>query len=371
MPTTSELDGTDAPPGDALRDQHLVALHEVVGAVARQTDPRATLSLIAEKARALTGAASAAVSLLDPSRTLLDFAAVAGADAADIVGQTVRVEDALAGRTALTGETYLTHHPSASDTANASDPTVAPGVGVQSAIVVPLFLDGAPSGALSVLNRTDGGAFSGGDLLRLQTLAGLAAQALRMDALRRLAAQKQQERDILFRAAQTTSSSLNVQEVLGSVLATIVGSMEMTAGAVFLLSDERTRLYIGADRGLAEEDQDRQLPADGPGLAALALATGQPLRISDLGDDPEGDPPLPECGPCCSRRWWPVRSLKGCWWSAHASRARTPPRTLPCCPPSPPRPPSLLRTPGCTRTPRAGRRRLPPSMNCPRRSARP
>ena len=272
----------------------LVALHEVVGAVARQTDPNATLRVIAEKARVLTQAASAAVSLLNPARTLLDFAAVAGTDAAEIIGQTVRVEDALAGRTALTGELFLIHHPeAATDETNSADPSVAVGVGVRSAIVVPIYLDGKPSGALTLLNRTDGEAFSGGDLLCLQTLASLAAQALRTDELKRLAAQKQQERDILFRAAQTTSSSLNVQEVLGSVLATVVGSMEMTAGAVFLLNDERTRLYIGADRGLVEDDQDRQLPAEGSGLAARALASGLPLRLNDVSLDPVDDPPLP------------------------------------------------------------------------------
>ncbi len=283
-----------ATPDQTLPDQHLVALHEVIGAVARQADPRVTLGLIAEKARFLTGAASAAVSLLDETRSLLDFAAVSGLDAADILGQKVRVEDALAGRTALSGEIYLAHHPDPSPPELLSaDPTVAVGVGLRSALVVPLYLHNQPAGALSVLNRRDDGAFSGGDLLRLQTLANLAAQALRVDELRRQAAQKQQERDILFRAAQTASSSLNVQEVLSNVLATVAGSIEMTAGAVYLLNDERTRLYIGADRGLGEQDNDRQLAAEGNGLAARALATGQPLRLNDAEAEMADDPPLP------------------------------------------------------------------------------
>ncbi len=285
-------------PTDASLDPHLVALHQIVGATARQNDPRATLKLIAEKALLLTGASRAAVCLLDDTRTLLDFAAVAGSDAAEIIGQTVRVEDALAGRTALSGELLLTHDPLPPGTdpeeTPSADPTVERGVGVRSALVVPLFLQDRPAGALTVLNKAGDAAFGGGDLLRLQTLADLAAAALRTEALRREAAQKQRERDILFRAARSTSSSLNVQEVLGSVLATVAGSMEMTAGAVFLLSDERTRLYIGAAHGLAEEDQDRQLAAEGPGLAARVLASGQPLRLSvspEEGDD--DDPPLP------------------------------------------------------------------------------
>ncbi len=290
------MDPEPVPASDALTSAApvLAALHEVAGAIARQTDPRMTLRVIAEKACVLTQAASAAVSLLDSSRTLLDFAAVAGADAAEIVGQTVRAEDALAGRTALTGEVYLGYSPeAASGEADFTGETDF--VGVRSAVVVPVYLHGTPSGALTVLNRTDGAAFSGADLLCLQTLASLAAQVLQTDALKRLAAQKQQERDILFRAAQTTSSSLNVQDVLGSILQSVVGSIEMTAGAVYLLSDERTRLYVGANRGLAEGEEDRQLPAEGTGYAARALALGQPLRLNDLGRETiDSDSPLPE-----------------------------------------------------------------------------
>ena len=286
---SSALPGS-SPEGASL-DRHLTALHEVVGAVARQTDPRLTLALIAEKARALTGAGSAAVCLLNASRSLLDFSAVSGPDAADILGQTVRVEDALAGNTALTGELYLAHHPETT-AVEPADPSLA-SIGLRSALVVPIFLSGRPSGAISVLNRQDEGAFSGGDLLCLQTLANLAAQSLYTDELKKLATQKQQERDILFRAAQTTSSSLNVQEVLGSVLATVSGSMEMTAGAVYLLNDERTRFYIGADRGLGEEDHDRQMSAEGNGIGARALAAGQPVSLNDVSEDSLDDSPLP------------------------------------------------------------------------------
>ncbi len=299
MDPVSLIDPAAMPPTEATLDPHLVALHQIVGATARQNDPRATLRLIAEKALLLTGASRAAVCLLDDTRTLLDFAAVAGADAAEIIGQTVRVEDALAGRTALSGELLLTHDPlppgTNPDETPSADPTVERGVGVRSALVVPLFLLDRPAGALTVLNKAGGSAFGGGDLLRLQTLADLAASALRTEALRREVAQKQRERDILFRAARTTSSSLNVQEVLGSVLATVAGSMEMTTGAVFLLSDERTRLYIGAAHGLVEEDQDRQLAAEGSGLAARVLASGQPLRLSVTSDEnpDDDDPPLP------------------------------------------------------------------------------
>ena len=279
---------------DSLSDPPLVALHEVVQSVARQTDLRATLSLVAEKARALTGAASAAVTLLDKSRALLDFAAVAGVNAAEILGQTVRVEDALAGQTALTGELYLAHNTAEAQPLLATlDPDLALGWGVRSAAVVPIYVAGRPAGALAALNREDGAAFGGGDILRLQTLANIAALSLGMDDLRRLAAQKQRERDILFHAARTTSSSLNVQEVLSSVLATVEESMGMAVGAVYLLNDERTRLYISADRGLEGDDRDRQLEASS-GQASQVLAGFGAVTLPDgQGPEPPDDPLLP------------------------------------------------------------------------------
>lgn len=293
-PTATPFAPRDSPrpPHDGLGDSQLFALHEVMQAVARQSDMRETLALVAEKARALTGAASAAVTLLDSTRTILDFAAVAGADAADILGQTVRVEDALAGQTAVTGEIYLAHHPAQARPLLATlDPDMARDWGVRSAVVVPIYLQGRPAGALAAINRDDDDSFGGGDVLRLQLLANAAALALGADSLQHLATQKQRERDVLFQAARATSSSLNVQEVLSSVLSTVADTLEMAAGAVFLINDERTQLYVGADRGLEDDDRDRQLPTDA-GPAGAALASGQPLLLADAPPDAE-DLPLP------------------------------------------------------------------------------
>ncbi len=281
------------PPGDT----HLFVLHEAVQAIARQTDARDTLTFLAEKARGLTGAASVAFTLLDPTRTLLDFTAVAGADADQIIGQSVRAEDALAGQTALTGEIYLAHHAGQMRPLLAAlEPDLSQGWGVRSAVVVPLYRQGRTQGALTAINRNGDGAFSPADVVTLQLLANLGALALGSDDLKRQVAQKQRERDILFDAVRTTSSSLNVQEVLQNVLATVAGTLEMTAGAVFLLNDERTRLYIGADEGLGEDNRDRQLPTDGTGPAARALSSGQPLLLADASpeDGADGDWPLPE-----------------------------------------------------------------------------
>lgn len=273
----------------------LSVLHEAVQAIARQTDARDTLAVLAEKARGLTSAASVAVTLLDDSRTLLDFAAVAGPDADQIVGQTVRADDALAGQTALTGEIYLAHHAGAARPLLAAlEPDLSQGWGVRSAAVVPIYRQGRPQGAITAINRDGDGAFTPSEIVSLQLFANMCALALGMDDLKRQVAQKQRERDILFQAVRATSSSLNVQEVLQNVLATVGGTLDMSAGAVFLLNDERTRLYIGADEGLDGEDRERQLPTEGTHAAAQALQSGQPLLIADAASRADAeDLPLP------------------------------------------------------------------------------
>jgi len=267
---------------EELRDSHLVAIHEVVQAIARHIDVREVLPLIAAKARTLTSAESTAIVLLDPSRSCLDFAAVSGADASEMVGQRVLVDDALLGHTALTGEIYVADNLTSSRPLLPSlDSDNALSLGVKSAAVVPIYLSGATVGAFAALNRTDNESFNGIDVLRLQMLASVTAVALGQEKLRAAAQQQERERNILLEAARAGSSSLNVQEVLQSILGTIGASMEMSAGAVFLINDERTRLYIAADVGMSEDDTDRQLEAD-DGWAAQVLASGVPLCVVDV-----------------------------------------------------------------------------------------
>lgn len=279
-----------------ISDPHLVAFHEVIQAVARQSDLRQALALIAEKARSVSTASTASVMILDESRTLLHFDAVAGPEASQMIGQTVFASDSLAGHTALTGEIYLLHNSAESQPLVGSlDPELTLGLGVRSAAVLPIYISGRPTGALAVINRENHGAFGGDDVIRLQLLANMAALAVGVDNMRKDAAFKQRERDILYDAARTISSSLSVQDVMRSVLAIVSENLEISTGAVYLMNDERTRLYIGADTGLSPDDRDRQLATD-EGIVAEAIASAYPRWISDVLENPvHGDLPLTDC----------------------------------------------------------------------------
>lgn len=294
--TASTPPGIVAAQGNAITDEHLFALHEVVKALSREKTIHSALRLIAEKARQLTRSASTALCRLDESRKMLDFTAVAGRGAGEMLGQSVRVGDALTGQTALTGEQILAYNP-APPFDLGKDGGVAAGDpgdnfiqsgGVRSAAIVPIFVNGISVGSLGAINRLDGESFTATDLLVLHILAGSAAVVIQQEGLRRQSAQKERERDILFETARTTSSTLNVQDILDGMLATIARSVDLFCAMVFLLNDEHTHLFIAADHGLTEEEHEIQLLAEGRLASAALSGSGGPMPI--LITAPETDP---------------------------------------------------------------------------------
>jgi GAF domain-containing protein len=301
-----------------LADEQLVALHEVIKTVSRERNMRRALAVITEKARLLTSCTSTALALLDNDRETLDFMAVAGQGASEMIGQRVRVTDALPGRTAITGEPLLAYSPSkspVSDTAANSfspqdlitptdrqsgsgletDDSFSGHGGIRSAAVVPIFLDGKSIGSLAAINRQDGLSFTSSDLLILHILASASASVLQAESLRSQNAQTERERDILFEAARRTSSTLNVQQILDGVMSTIGKSIDSFAEIIFLLNDDRTHLFIASERGLTEEEVEIQLLAeDRLAAAAFNRPGGTPYIISSGAEDPRYEVILPE-----------------------------------------------------------------------------
>jgi GAF domain-containing protein len=289
-----------------LADDQLIVLHEVAKCLAQNRGLHATLSLIADKARYLTSSASIALCLLDEERETLDFAAVAGRGASEMVGQRVRVADALPGQTAISGEPLLAFNPvdpvsvgkSGLPTAGGrvgaafDEPFVLSG-GVRSAAVVPIVIDTASVGSLAAINRLDGRSYSGSDLLMLQMLASSASIAIQKDFLGRRAGMRERERNILFRVAQDTAASLDVQKILEGMLETLTASIDMCSATVFLLNDERTHLYIAASYGLTDDEREVQILAEGRIASAALSGVGNAFIIHDADSDPRYEEFLP------------------------------------------------------------------------------
>ncbi len=289
--------------------QQRAAIRRLTEALAAPLPASDVQQIVVEEARRLTDAASAALCLLAERREVLDFVAAAGENAEEIVGLRIRVADSLSesvvatgqpalldGRTALeTGDLFAMAEaaaetaalgkkaPEKAESAEAAPDSLA---GVRSAAIVPVRKEGRLIGTLSALNKSGDSsetpipAFDSDDLDILAMLAEFAALALVVERTARTAREQARELAVLYDAARTVAGSLNVQEVMDSVLTAICTHLEHHTAVLFLLNDEHTHLFIAAERGLTEEEREVQLAVE-TGLSARVLDSGMPRLIAD------------------------------------------------------------------------------------------
>ena len=298
-----------------------------------------TQQMVVEEARRLTEAATAALCLLADGREMLDFVAVAGENADDIVGLRIRVADSLSEAALTSGEPILIDGRTPLETGDlfaavedddltagkrergkgknqapapdARTPTPANHSSPRSAAVVPIWQEGRVIGTLTALNKTgDGGipvrVFDAEDLDALTLLAEFAAHAAQVHATNRIAREQARELAVLYDAARTVASSLNIQQVMESVLIAICAHLEYHSATLFLMNDERTHLFIAADRGLTEDEREVQLAVE-RGLPAWVLEAGLPRLVADTDAEPDFED-VSERARALSALYAPIRS---------------------------------------------------------------
>lgn len=263
----------------------MTVFHEVFLALA-QEHPRADLlTVIADKARLLTGSASAAIALLTPDRDAVTMAAVSGPDADALLGTRIGVHDTVTGHTARTGEPHLAFHPGVRPD---GDGTLG---GARSAAVVPIFVGGRPVGALAALDKAHEKPFHGDDLMLLGTLAAAAAAQIGAADLRGAARRQTRELSRLYDAVQTVSRQITSQDVLRTVVAQAVAQIGGLVTVAFVANDDASHFYIGEESGLPAELADLTLPADGA-LAHIVLSGNRPVALEVVDD--AGETLVPE-----------------------------------------------------------------------------
>ena len=311
------------------------ATRRLTEAIAAQTPATDVYQIVVEEARRLTDADSAAFCLLADGREMLDFVAVAGENAGEMVGLRVRVADSLSAQVVETGKPLMLNGHSADEIPSLfeeDEPPVRPTVpplplerdpALQkmprtqmqnvTAAIAPVFKEGLLVGTLSALNKTGESpgslsfpAFDSEDLDSLTLLAEIAALAGKVEHTARTAHEQGRELAVLYDAARTVSGSLNVQGVMDGVLTAICTHLEHQTAVLFLLNDERTHLYIAAEQGLTEEERDIQLSVE-TGLPARVLESGAPRLIEDTDALPDFED-LSERSRALSAMIAPIRS---------------------------------------------------------------
>jgi GAF domain-containing protein len=261
---------------------------------------------------------------------MLDFVSAAGGNAEDITGLRVRVSDSLSNTVVSTGKPIMIDGRVSATTGNLfSDlpnymfvlPSQSPpgssqvtaqqlglqpqlsgsGVrvgasvsGARTALVAPILEDGKLIGTISGMNKRstarDGldEPFDSEDLEILELFADSVALARKVNQSAALGRELARELAVMYDAAQNISASLNIQRVLDSVLKSICTQLEHQTIVLFLFNDERTHLFIAAERGLSEEEREVQLAVDS-GAHVSVLDNGVPCLVEASDDDPTFD----------------------------------------------------------------------------------
>ncbi len=290
-----------------------VAMRRLAEAFADQLSEDEIHQIVVEEVFRLTDAASVALCLLVEGRTMLDFRAVTGENATEIVGLQIRVEDSLSESAIETKQAYFKDIRPEAKTGSLfpafneeqCDPSLNPFSSQQtnpnsfssfspyspkalSAAVTPLFIGDEVIGTLVALNKGRPSAstlplypgFDAEDLDILATFAAFSALAIQNKVRFQLANEQERELVVLYDAAKTVASSLNLQKVLDSVLSAVCNHLEYHSATLFLLNDEKTHLFIAAERGLQPSERQVQLSVDF-GAHISVLENGVARLISD------------------------------------------------------------------------------------------
>ena len=303
IPSDNSENPTDAPAPSEART--LAAFHEILTGLARtatrsheETDRNQILTLLTQKACALTDCESAAIVLLDAARETVRFAAAWGENAREIIGSEVRANDTLAGNTARTGEPYWAFRdafPQGMET-----PGAARTERITSAAVLPIFVGGVSVGAIAALHKKNHLPFDGADLMRLAALASAAGLAIGTHAQQAEREQQKRELGVLYEAVQNVSSALSVPDVLRVVVEQVAAQMESSAVVVWLLSEGRTHLSIAEDEGLTPDEREVILPLEknAPDTAWTARVLEQNKAVFlQFADEDAAFPPPPTNAP--------------------------------------------------------------------------
>jgi signal transduction histidine kinase/DNA-binding response OmpR family regulator len=290
-----------------VREQ-LGATSEVLAVIGRSaSDLEGVLETVVESARKLCAADAGQVFLVDGDRYRLAYGSGMTAEYREFIANNPVVLDrgTLVGRVGLGRRaTQITDVLADPDYGLAEAQRVA---GYRTIMGVPMLLDGEVVGVLSMW-RTQVRPFSGRAVEVLTTFAAQAALAVRtVDLVRSLESRtgelgrKVTQLEALGAVGQAVSSSLNLTEVLNTIITQAVRLSGSDGGSIYEFDEAAREFRVKTVCGTSQEAFDAlrraRISLDGT-FIGKAARLGRPLEITDLRDAPP-DPhlnALAECG---------------------------------------------------------------------------
>ena len=269
------------------RQREAEELARLSRALTESLDVNAVGDRIAESVLTLFNAQSSVLRVLRPDGAL-EARALAGRVARVLApGHVIPPGTSTPGRAVERGEPVMTSDVAADATLTLTDALRAGMVGVSDAsqLSVPLRTKGQTIGALSVSDRA-GRPWSEGDVRLLQAFADQAALALENARLYAETTRRRFEAEELARLAQTLTESLDVSDVVGRTVESVMPLFQAQSSVLRLMQPDGSLVALALGGRSREGIEPGHVLAPGVGVLGRAAAEGRPVWSSDVFQDP-------------------------------------------------------------------------------------
>ncbi len=260
-------------------ERHLMdlsTLYAVGQSVTSLLDLEKLLNRVVEAAAYLTGADEAFLFLIEEGKDELCLRDSRGLSEKWVPGSRLKIKDTLMGTVVTTGK------PLALDSAAESRELTMLGYPVSALMNVPLKVKDKTIGVLGVTSKRPGRAFAQDDLSRLAALADYAVIAIENARLYESVRQRAEELSTINEIAQAVTSSLDLDEVIRSVMRGINRILRVETGSLLLIDEETNELVF---KITLQGDTEKLAPYRlkmGQGIAGWVARQGEPLLVPDV-----------------------------------------------------------------------------------------
>jgi len=258
----------------------LSTLYAVGQSVSSLLDLEKLLNRVVEAAAYLTGADEAFLFLVEEGKDELSLRDSQGLSEQWVPGSRLKIQDSLMGAVVATGEPMALDRTAESRALNILDHPVS------ALVSVPLKVKDRAIGVLGVTSKTPGRAFAQDDLSRLTALADYAAIAIENARLYEGVRQRAEELGTINEIAQTVTSSLDLDQVIRSVMKGINRILRVETGSLLLVDEQTDELVF---KITLQGDTEKLAPYRlemGQGIAGWVAQRGEPLLVADVQLDP-------------------------------------------------------------------------------------
>jgi RND family efflux transporter MFP subunit len=267
--------------------ERLTALYDISRIFNSTLEMEELLPVIVEKIRDIMNATACNLWLVDAEMKTIDAMQQAGDDSTLGEGAQCAVGEELVGRAAQLGQPMLIENAAEEDLLAKRRAKETDEFHLQSVMCAPLLKGEEVIGAIEVVNRIDGGAFTEEDLYFLSSISEQAAIAVN-NAKLLVAERKVNVLDALLSISREITSTLDLDHVLRTVVhqaSTIIAFDRCVIGLF-----DRDRFLLGAVSGEAEVPKTREI-AQLSDILEWAAGREGPVSVDRSADAWQADPP--------------------------------------------------------------------------------